>query len=246
MTVTVVVPTLDEAETVGAALASVARQTPPWRVVVSDGHSTDGTPELVRAAWPDVLVVAGPVGRGRQLAAGADAVDDPDDAILFLHADTRLPDGALDAVRAALADGRVAGGCFETAFDTPAHGFGPLGRAAMRLWQARLWMRWHRLAFGDRALFCSRAAYRAAGGVPDQPLFEDLELVRRLRRVGRFVFVPMAVVTSARRFRARGAVRQQARNLALWLAWTAGVAPARLARHYPAHRLAESPRAARQ
>lgn len=237
MTVTVVVPTLDEAATVGAALASVARQTPPWRVVVVDGGSTDGTPERVREAWPDVLVATSAPGRGRQLAAGAALTggDAGDEALLFLHADTRLPDGALDAVRAALARDGVAGGCFETAFDTSAHGFGPLGRAAMRLWQARLWMRWHRLVFGDRAVFCTRSAYASAGGVPDQPLFEDLEFVRRLRRVGRFVFLPMAVETSARRFRRHGAVRQQARNLALWLAWTAGVAPARLARFYPPH-----------
>ena len=233
MTVTVVVPTLDEAATVGAALASVARQTPPWRVVVADGGSSDGTPELVRAAWPEAVVVTGPPGRGRQLADGAALADG--EALLFLHADTRLADGALDAVRAALAGDGVAGGCFRTTFDTPAHGFGPLGRAAMRLWQARMWMRWHRLAFGDRAIFCTRAAFDAAGGMPDSPLFEDLELVRRLRRVGRFVFLPLDVVTSARRFRRHGAVRQQARNLALWLAWNAGVAPERLARHYPRH-----------
>ncbi len=233
MTVTVVVPPLDEAATVGAALKSVAHQTPPWRVVVVDGGSTDGTPELVRAAWPDVRVVTSEAGRGRQLAAGASHADG--EVLLFLHADTRLPAGALDAVRYALAREGVAGGCFETTFDTVAHGFGPLGRAAMRLWQARMWMRWHRLAFGDRAIFCLRDAFDAAGGVPDQPLFEDLELVRRLRRVGRFVFLPIAVVTSARRFRRHGAIRQQARNLALWLAWNAGASPTRLARYYPRH-----------
>lgn len=234
MTITVVVPTLDEAATVGAALASVARQTPPWRVVVADGGSSDGTLDAVRVACPEAVVGVGPRGRGRQLADGAARADG--DALLFLHADTRLPDGALDAVRAALSDGGVAGGCFETTFDTSAQGFGPLGRAAMRLWQARLWMRWHRLAFGDRAIFCSRAAYASAGGVPAQPLFEDLELVRRLRGVGRFVFLPLSVETSARRFRRHGAIRQQARNLALWLAWTAGVAPAHLASFYPGHR----------
>lgn len=229
--VSVVIPALDEAAGIAATLASVARQTPPWEVVVADGGSADGTPEAVRRAMPDARVVGGPAGRARQLATGAAAARGA--VVLFLHADTRLPDGALDHVRAALADPSVAGGCFETRFDTARHGFGPLGRAAMRLWQARLWMRWHRLAFGDRAVFCTRAALDAAGGVPPQPIFEDLELVRRLRRVGRFVFVRAAVETSARRFRREGAVRQQARNLALWLAWNAGVAPDRLARFYP-------------
>ncbi len=229
--VSVVIPALDEAAGIGGALASVARQEAPWEVVVTDGGSTDGTPAAVLDAMPGARVVVGEAGRARQLAAGADASSG--EIVLFLHADTRLPDGALALVRDALADPSVAGGCFATRFDTSAHGFGPLGRAAMRLWQARLWMRWHRLAFGDRAIFCSRAALDAAGGVPQQPLFEDLDLVRRLRRVGRFVFLDATVETSARRFRRHGAVRQQARNLALWLAWMAGVAPERLARFYP-------------
>jgi hypothetical protein len=103
----------------------------------------------------------------------------------------------------------------------------------MRLWEARLWMRWHRLAFGDRALFARRSAFEAAGGFPAQPLFEDLDLVRALRAQGRFVFLDQAVVTSARRFARHGAVRQQLRNLSLWLGWNAGLAPARLKAFYP-------------
>ena len=162
--------------------------------------------------------------------AGATAADG--DLLLFLHADTLLPDGALDAVRAALDDPAVAGGCFRPAFDVEGAALGALGRAAMRLWEADVWMRWHRLAFGDRALFARRAAFEAAGGFPDQPIFEDLDLVRALRRHGRFVFLDEAVLTSARRFRRYGAVRQQARNLALWLGWLAGVEPARLKRFY--------------
>ena len=158
------------------------------------------------------------------MAAGAAAATG--DVLLFLHADTLLPNNALDLVRAALADPAVAGGCFRTTFDDATN---PL----MRLWQARLWMRWHRLAFGDRAPFVRRAALDAIDGVPDQPLFEDLELVRRLRRVGRFVFLDVAVVTSGRRFRANGALGQQARNLALWLGWNLRLPPDRLKQFYP-------------
>ena len=145
--------------------------------------------------------------------------------LLFLHADTRLPPGALADVRAALADPAVAAGCFRLRFD----GGGPV----LRLWEARLWMRWRRLAFGDRALFVRRAAFDAAGGFPDQPAFEDLDLVQRLRPAGRFAFLDAAVVTSARRFARNGALGQQARNLALWLGWLAGADPARLKRFYP-------------
>lgn len=222
MRVSVVVPALNEAAGIGAVLDAALAQDGPHEVLVVDGGSTDATAEIARARG--VRVVTSARGRARQMAAGADAATG--DVLLFLHADTVLPAGALALVRQALADPSVAGGCFRTSFGDGARGW-------MRLWQARLWMRWHRLAFGDRAPFVRRTAFDAAGGVPDQPLFEDLELVRRVRRVGRFVFLDADVTTSARRFRANGAFRQQARNLALWLGWNAGVAPARLKRFYP-------------
>ena len=199
-----------------------------------DGGSTDGTAETARAALPEAVVIDAARGRAAQMNAGAARATG--EILLFLHADTRLPDGALDAVRAALADPAVVAGCFRTTFDAggPAGrpAFGPVGRRLMRLWEARLWMRWHRFAFGDRALFARRAAFEAAGGFPDQPIFEDLDAVRALRQRGRFVFLDAAVVTSARRFRRHGALGQQLRNLALWLGWNAGVAPARLKRFY--------------
>lgn len=230
--VSVVIPTLNEAEGIGATLASIRRQQGPWEVMVADGNSTDGTPGAVARVMPEATVIAAPLGRARQMNAGA--ADASGNVLLFLHADTHLPAGALDAVRQSLTDERIAGGCFRTAFDLDdgAAAFGPAGRAVMRLWEARLWMRWHRLAFGDRALFVRRAAFEAIGGFPDQPLFEDLDFVRAVRGHGRFAFLDTAVTTSARRFRRHGAVRQQLRNLGLWLGWNAGVSPARLKRFY--------------
>ncbi|WP_420453963.1 TIGR04283 family arsenosugar biosynthesis glycosyltransferase [Rubrivirga sp.] len=226
--VSVVVPAWNEAPTIRTALASVAGQTEPWEVVVAVGDSDDGTAEAAGTA----TVVRGARGRARQMNDGAASATG--DVLLFLHADTRLPAGALDAVRAALADPEVAGGCFRTAFnlDPGQDGFTALGRAFMRLWESRLWMRWHRFAFGDRALFVRRTAFEAVGGYPDQPVFEDLDLVRALRRRGRFVFLDAEVTTSARRFRRHGAVRQQLRNLALWTGWNVGLSPHRLKRFY--------------
>ncbi len=177
-------------------------------------------------------MVEGARGRARQMNDGAAAARG--DVLLFLHADTALPAGALDAVRRAMADPGVVGGCFRTTFDLDPgrDAFGPVGRAFMRLWEARLWMGWHRFAFGDRAQFMRRDAFEAMGGFPDQPLFEDLDAARALRRQGRFVFLDAEVTTSARRFRRHGAVRQQLRNVGLWLGWNAGVDPARLKRFY--------------
>ena len=195
-----------------------------------DGGSTDGTAEAARAAMPDATVLTSERGRARQMNAGARAATGG--ALLFLHADTRLPPDALDRVRAALADDQVVGGCFQTRFELDGDGWGPLGHAFMRLWEGRMWMRWHRFAFGDRAIFVRRAAFDAIGGYPDQPMFEDLDLVRALRQRGRFAFVQADVVTSARRFARHGALRQQLRNLGLWLGWNAGVSGARLKRFY--------------
>lgn len=229
--ISVVLPALDEAAAIGAALASIARQPGPWDATVADGGSSDGTGERARAALAKVEIVDAPRGRARQMNAGAARATG--DVLLFLHADTRLPEGAFDAVRAALADPRVVAGCFRTTFDLDERGdFGLIGRAFMRLWEARLWMRWHRFAFGDRALFVRREVFQATGGFPDQPIFEDLDAVRSLRRHGRFVFLDAEVVTSARRYRRHGAVRQQLRNLALWAGWNAGLPPARLKRFY--------------
>ncbi|WP_412062976.1 TIGR04283 family arsenosugar biosynthesis glycosyltransferase [Rubrivirga sp. IMCC45206] len=229
--ISVVIPALDEAAAIGATLASVERQTGPWQAIVADGGSTDGTADLARTALAEAHVVDSDRGRARQMNAGAEHASG--DVLVFLHADTRLPDNAFDAVRAALADPLAVAGCFRTAFDVKERGdFGPVGRAVMRLWEARLWMRWHRFAFGDRALFVRREVFEAVGGFPEQPLFEDLDAVRAVRQHGRFVFLDAEVVTSARRYRRHGALRQQLRNMALWAGWNVGVAPARLKRFY--------------
>ena len=219
----VVVPALDEADHVGETLGSVTRQPGPTEVVVVDGGSTDGTAEAVAHAAPGARLLHSPRGRARQMNHGA--THTAGSALVFLHADTHLPPGALDAVRDALSDPEVAGGCFRTTFDATQSPW-------MRLWQARMWMRWHRFAFGDRALFARRSAFEAIGGFPDQPIFEDLDAVRSLRSQGRFVFLDAAVVTSARRYQRHGAFRQQLRNLGLWLGWSVGVSPGRLKRFY--------------
>ena len=222
MTVSIVIPALDEAEALPATLASALGQTGEYEVVVADGGSQDGTRDL--AARRGATVIEAPRGRARQMNAGAART--VGDVLLFLHADTRLPDGALDAVREAIRGGAVAG-CFRLAFDR--RGFW------LWLWTRPLWMRWHRWAFGDRALFVRRDVFEAVGGFPDQPILEDLDLVRAVRRHGRFAFLTPCVTTSARRFVAVGGLRQQLRNWALWGAWWAGVSPDRIARFYPDH-----------
>ena len=230
LTVSVIIPALNEADGIAATLASVAGQPGLHDVIVVDGGSDDDTAGAVRAAMPSATVLASGRGRAHQMNVGAEAATG--NVLLFLHADTQLPSDALRRVAQALTDAGTVGGCFQTRFGVDETSLGPLGRGFMRLWAGRMWMRWHRFAFGDRAIFARRDAFEAAGRYPEQPMFEDLDLVRALRQQGRFAFIEADVVTSARRFERHGAVRQQLRNLGLWLGWNVGISGARLKRFY--------------
>lgn len=228
MRLAIVIPTLDEERGLPRCLPRALEAGD--EVCVSDGGSRDATVELARSHGARVVV--GPAGRGPQLNRGARATDS--EILLFLHADTHLPADALDEVRETLTTPGVSGGCFRTRF------VGEGARSAwMRLWEAPIWMKWWRFAFGDRAPFMTRETFGAIGGFRRQPLFEDLDLVRDLRTRGRFVFLDSAVETSARRFGKHGALGQQLRNLALWTGWNVGLSPERLARYYPVHRPAD-------
>jgi rSAM/selenodomain-associated transferase 2 len=219
----VVVPTLNEREALPALVASLGAEGGPDELVVVDGGSDDGTQELARALGASVL--ASPCGRGAQLARGARAARS--ELLLFLHADMRVAPGALAAVRAAFRDpGVVASGlCQRVAAP------GAFSRLVERAADARV--RLGRV-YGDSGLAVRRSAYDAVGGFrEDLPLFEDLELSRRLRRAGRIVLVDATLEVSGRRWRSEGALRCTLRNWALTAAWSLGVDPARLVRYYP-------------
>lgn len=223
MTVSIIIPALNEETELPATLASALAQSEPKEIIVADGGSDDATRDI--AARHGVRVVTAARGRARQMNAGAEHAEG--DVLLFLHADTRLPVGGLDRLRSTLERRDAVAGCFRLRFDR--------GGFWLWLWTRSVWMRWPRWAFGDRALFTRRATFEAVGGFPDQPVFEDLDFVQRVLPHGRFAFLDAEVVTSARRYEHRGALRQQLRNWALWSAWLLGASPHRMARFYPAH-----------
>jgi len=219
--ITTVVPVLNEAAGVVRALQALA----PLRargheVVVVDGGSEDGTAELARPLADRVL--AAPRGRALQMNAGACAASG--DALLFLHSDVCLPEGADRMVREALAARRW--GRFDVVLDSPRALLGMVG--AMMNIRSRL----TGIATGDQALFVRRDVFESMGGYAEMPLMEDVELSVRLRRLGRPACLRARVLVSARRWEAQGALRTILLMWRLRLAYFLGADPARLAERY--------------
>jgi rSAM/selenodomain-associated transferase 2 len=222
--IAVIIPVLNEAENIGALLDDLSRHVFAQTIVV-DGGSADDTVEIAQSKSGVEVVRAGR-GRGRQLNIGAARAGA--DVLLFLHADTRLPDGACGHIRSLLDDPAIVGGCFRLTFDAR-H---PLLRtyAAMSAFDSVF------TTFGDQAYFVRARAFDKAGAFPPWPILEDVEFRRRVRRQGRFVKLRTSVTTSARRFKSGGIVRQQVKNTLILCAFLAGVPAERLARWYAPHR----------
>jgi rSAM/selenodomain-associated transferase 2 len=219
----IVVPALDEAANLARLLPDLARGCPSAEVLVVDGGSRDATADVV-ARHPEVRRLTAARGRARQMNAGAAAA--AGDALLFLHADTRLPEGAVAAIEDALARPGVIGGRFDVRFDS--------ARPVLRMvaWFMNARSRLSGICTGDQAIFVGRAAFDAIGGYPDIPLMEDIELCRRLKRRGRLCALRLRVTTSARKWEREGPLRTIALMWALRLLHFCGVPPARLHRWY--------------
>jgi len=218
----IVVPALNEAGTIERLLERLQ----PLRqrgseVIVVDGGSSDGTPALA-AAWVDA-VVAAPRGRAVQMNAGAARASAA--LLLFLHADTQLPPGADLRVQQAVTRG-AAWGRFDVRIDGRPRMLHVV--AALMNWRSR----WTGIATGDQAIFVTRTAFEHVGGFPVQPLMEDVELSRRLKRLGRPACLRDRVRTSGRRWEQRGVWRTIV--LMWWLRWRywRGESPQSLAEAY--------------
>jgi rSAM/selenodomain-associated transferase 2 len=223
--VSIIVPVLEEAGTLAATLQPLQR----WReagveILVVDGGSRDAS-RTVAAPLADRVLEA-PRGRASQMNAGAASARG--EVLLFLHADTRLPEGAIDLVREATAS-RAWG-----RFDVRIEGSGlalPMVAAAMNL-RSRL----TGIATGDQALFVRRDVFARVGGFPLIPLMEDVALSTTLRRVSRPACLRARVTTSGRRWDRHGVLRTMVLMWRLRLAYALGADPHLLARRYGAER----------
>lgn len=221
MRLSIVVPVLNEAQDIAAFLAPLqAFRESGYEVIVVDGDSRDSTAD---AAHPLAdHVVASPRGRAIQMNCGARIGSG--DALIFLHADTQLPGNAPGLIEKALM--HRAWGRFDVKI-AGRPGWLPVIAAMMNL-RSRL----TGIATGDQAIFVSRAAFDAVGGYPDQPLMEDIELSKRLKRIGPPACLRARVATSGRRWERDGAWRTILLMWRLRLDYWRGVPAEQLAARY--------------
>ena len=222
MELSIVVPVLNEARHIEAALTALA----PFRargaeLIVVDGGSNDGTPDIA-ASFVDRIIEA-PRGRATQMNAGTAVARGK--TLVFLHADTHLPANADTLMRDHLARSNRLWGRFDVRFDQG--GWMSLIASMMNL-RSRL----TGIATGDQAIFVSRSAFDAVGGFPPLALMEDIAFSARLKRLSRPVCIDVPVVTSARRWRDHGMLRTVILMWRLRFAYFLGADPAHLSRRY--------------
>ena len=219
--ISVIIPTLNEADAIEATISNLkkCRQT---ETIIVDGGSQDHTVAIAKSMG--VRILASAACKATQMNTGA--AEALGDILLFLHADTRLPENFETCVAAALARGKVCAGAFSLGIDSDAVGLRLIERVAN--WRSRFFQ----MPYGDQALFVSRKLFHDIGGYPEYPIMEDFELVRRLKQKGKIFILPESVQTSARRWLNFGILKTWLLNQTIVLAYFLGISPQRLSRWY--------------
>jgi rSAM/selenodomain-associated transferase 2 len=229
--VALIVPVANDTESLSSLLAQIgAWDSRPREIIVAAADRDRALEALCRREGCRLLLTR--ANRGAQLDHGARAANAA--VMWFVHADAALPQNGLDAIAAALAAG-ADGGCFRFTFQGRPKWYKTLLAAliAVRI-------RCGGMVYGDQGLFVRREAYEAAGGFPHQPLFEEVRLVKALRRRGKFRVLPAPIGISTRRWERDGWCRRSLRNRCLALCYMLGVPAERLSRAY--HGAMDAPR----
>ncbi len=210
MKISVVIPALNEESHLEKTLQSITKQEGDYEFFVVDGGSSDNT---VTIAKRYTTVINSLRGRAIQMNTGAKACSG--DILLFLHADTILPDNAFREIRKRMKDDAVAGGSFYIAFD--ADTFILKGVSFITRFNFRLFH------FGDQGIFVRRTVFQTLQGYKEMPIMEDYDFYKRLGKQGKVILIRMPVISSARRFVRKGVIRQLFMNKLVVLAYWAGV-----------------------
>lgn len=226
MTISVIIPTLNEEESLPQTLACLSASALA-EIIIVDGGSTDGTLNIAQefcAHTANARVITAPRGRARQMNEGAKA--SRGEILLFLHADTLLPAQAGRIVESAMVKRNAVGGRFNVRFDSPS----AWGKIISSLMNQR--SRLTGISTGDQALFARRHVFELLGGFSEIPLMEDIEFSARLQQAGRTVALRDSVVTSFRRWDTEGPLRTILLMWTLRFLYWIGVSPHRLKDFY--------------
>jgi rSAM/selenodomain-associated transferase 2 len=222
----IIVPVLNEAATINTLVRHLTELKPdlPREVIVVDGDPDQGTIRAIQAR--EVITLVSPAGRARQMNAGAQVAQG--DILIFLHADTQLPHDALSGISVALSAGQYVGGAFDLGIQSDRVIFKLIAAAAS------LRSRITRIPYGDQAIFLRKDYFTKIGGYHDMPLMEDIELMRRIKRSGKKIFILRdRVMTSPRRWQKEAIWYCTARNWILSSLYYLGVSPHWLTAFYP-------------
>ncbi len=209
MKISVIVPTLNEEENIEKTLSALG-VTADEEIIVVDGGSDDGT-VAIACRFTEKVFITGK-GRGRQLSYGAEKATG--EILLFLHADCILPDNAFRIMREVMGHAQYSLGAFDLGIDHPSYCFRVIEVGAnLRSWTTRI-------PYGDQGMFMRRNDYERIGGFADIPIMEDIDLSRRLKKVGKIKFIGHTITASPRRWLKEGLLYTTVRDWRLALSYS--------------------------
>ena len=219
--ISIIIPTLNEADSIGGLLPELLA-IPGVELLVVDGGSTDNTADIAKSYGVQVLNTS--PGKAAQMNAGAEAAHG--DILLFLHCDTKLAPGFVEQVRGALSQPGVSAGAFRLSID----GQG-LGLRVIE-WLINFRSNVLQMPYGDQGIFVTTDMFFSVGPFPSQPIMEDFQLMRKLKKKGRIEILPLNATTSARRWERLGVLKTTIINQAIIIGYLFGINPEKLADWY--------------
>jgi rSAM/selenodomain-associated transferase 2 len=223
--VSIIVPTLNEAQGLTKTLTQI-QQLFPYELVVSDGGSRDGTLEIAEEFAEHV--VKGSTGRALQMNEGARVANG--DIFLFLHADSRIEPASYEKMLHSLESSEKIGGAFSLYIDSDKWSLRMIARLA------NLRSKYFGVAYGDQAFFVKNSIFQQMNGFADLPICEDIDFFKRLRKLGPVILLKEKVFTSSRRWLKEGVWYTTLRNILIATFFKLGFPPRILKKWYQAIR----------
>jgi rSAM/selenodomain-associated transferase 2 len=219
--VSIIIPALNEEKQIPLLMNNLLSQNSECEIIIVDGGSTDLTLSKC-LIYKDVKIISSEKGRANQMNKGAEAAKG--DILLFLHADTSLPEKGIEAIEKAMENTIYVGGSFHMKFDKESLPY--------RFYSSFTKVNHSFFTYGDQGIFIRKDIFKEIGGYKIIPIMEDFEIQKRLRKKGKFIKLPLAVTTSSRRFIHVGEFKQQLLNIALLGAYELGASPKTIKKFY--------------